>query len=126
MPIEHRQVDERSSSNLAEGRYQRRWKRYDVTIPVHATAFMDGMRSTLQGRVCDVSAGGMCLFVTRTLEVGTSLLMEFLLPYSSPKIVVRGVIRNRNGFSYGVEFVNPSSHQQEMIERTCKAFELLR
>jgi PilZ domain len=125
VPTEYQQVDRGESAKPADGRHKRKWQRYDVTIPVHATAFVEGVRSTLQGRACDVSAGGLCLFATRHMEVGTNLLMEFLLPYSSPKITVRGVIRNRSGFSYGIEFVNASHHQKQMIERTCKAFELL-
>jgi len=125
MPLT-REESSRELRKTQEARKQRQWQRYEVTIPVCATITLNAERITVHGRGSDVSVGGMCLFLTRELELGTSLLLEFLLPYSSPRIAVRGVIRNRDGFSYGIEFVNLSAHQRQMIERTCKAFELLR
>ena len=117
------------SSPLAkhsDTRKQRAWHRYDISIPVMATASFDGQRVELRGQASDVSRGGLRLLVTRELAPGTSLLMHFVLPYSSPQIAVRGIVRNREGFSCGIEFVSPTSYQQQMIERACKAFELLR
>jgi len=70
------------------------------------------------------SAAGMRLFLTRELPFGTSLTLEFLMPYNTMQLVVRGVIRNRDGFTHGVEFLNPTD-QQQLIERTCKIFQLL-
>jgi hypothetical protein len=110
----------------SDKRKQRAWHRYDVSIPVLAAASLDGQRIELRGQASDVSRGGLRLLLTRELAPGTSLLMHFVLPYSSPQIAVRGIVRNREGFSCGVEFVSPTSYQQQMIERACKAFELLR
>jgi len=126
MTLTREQGTTRELRKTPEAKPQRQWQRYDVTIPVCATLAINGERIVAHGRGSDVSVGGMCLFLTRELDPGTSLLMEFLLPYSSPRIAVRGVIRNRDGFSYGIEFVNLSAHQHQMIERTCNAFELLR
>jgi hypothetical protein len=67
----------------------------------------------------------MRLFLTRELEPGTSMTLEFLIPYNALKLTLSGVIRNRNGFTHGVEFVNPTRDQQQTIERTCKVFALL-
>ena len=47
------------------------------------------------------------------------------MPYNTMQLVVRGVIRNRDGFTHGVEFLNPTDQQQQLIERTCKIFQLL-
>jgi hypothetical protein len=109
-----------------ESMRKRVWHRYDVSIPVIATASLEGQRLELRGQASDVSRGGLRLLLTRKLAPGTSLLMHFVLPYSSPQIAVRGIVRNREGFSCGIEFVSPTSYQQQMIERACKAFELLR
>jgi len=47
----------------------------------------------------------MRLFLTRQLEVGgTSVILEFLIPYNTVEFVVRGVVRNRVGFNPGLEF----------------------
>jgi hypothetical protein len=111
---------------MAKGIEQRRWERYNVTIDVSVTAGVNGRNVRLSGQANDVSKGGLRLFLTRVFEPGTSLTLEFLLPYSSTELMLRGVVRNRAGFTHGIEFVNPSAHQQQIIERTCDVFALLR
>ena len=113
-------------SKTQDAKSQRAWPRYDVSIPVLATASLNGERIELHGQASDVSRGGLRLLLSREVSPGTSLLMHFILPYSSPRIAVRGIVRNRDGFSCGVEFVSPTTYQQQLIERACKAFELLR
>lgn len=104
---------------------ERRWERQSVVIPVNVTVFLDGQRTTFRGQASDISRGGMRLFVTRELPFGTSLHLEFLIPYNTTEFILRGVVRNRDGFTHGVEFLNPTAHQQQMIDRTCKVFKLL-
>lgn len=104
---------------------ERRWQRQSVVIPVNVTALLEGERHSFRGQASDISRGGMRLFLTRELPLGTSLTLEFLMPYQTTEFVVRGVVRNREGFTHGVEFLNPSAEQQQMIERTCKIFQLL-
>ncbi len=113
-------------SQIPQGRPRRRWERHDVTIPVTVTTVVNGERSSFGGQACDMSIGGLRLFLTREVEPGTSLQMEFPLPYHSAELVVRGVVRNRSGFTHGVEFVGPTRDQQEMIDRTCSVLGLLR
>jgi len=103
----------------------RRWERHSIVIPVSVTVFLNGERLNLRGEASDISRGGMRLFLTRELEAGTSLVLEFLIPYNTTEFVVRGVVRNRVGFNHGLEFLNPSPLQEQMIERTCKVFKLL-
>jgi hypothetical protein len=107
-------------------RNQRRWERYDVRIEVNVEVVENGKRATLVGQASDVSKGGLRLFVTRAFEPGSSITMEFVLPYYSNELVIRGVIRNREGFTHGVEFINPTIEQQQTIERTCDVLALLR
>jgi hypothetical protein len=111
---------------MPKGREQRRWERYNVTIDVNVTTVLNGQYASFSGQVCDVSKGGLRLFVTRAIEPGSSLSLEFLLPYHSSELAVRGVVRNRAGFTHGVEFISPTPYQQQMIERTCDVFALLR
>jgi len=113
------------SSTPSNKQGERRWERHHLAIPVSVTGFLNGQRLSFRGEASDISRGGMRLFVTRGLEPGTSLILEFLIPYSTLEFVVRGVIRNREGFTHGIEFLNPTVYQQQMIERTCKVFELL-
>ena len=103
----------------------RRWERHSVVIPVSVTVFLNGERLNLRGEASDISRGGMRLFLTRELEAGTSVILEFLIPYNTTEFVLRGVVRNRVGFNHGLEFLNPTPLQEQMIDRTCNVFKLL-
>ncbi len=105
---------------------ERRFERHDLAIDVNVTIFLAGQRTTFRGEACNLSRGGMRLFATRDLALGSSLTLEFLIPYNTAELVIRGVVRNRDGYNYGVEFLNPAAHQQQMIERTCNVIKLLR
>lgn len=105
---------------------QRRWERYNVTLDVEVTLMLNGELCRAFGQVGDVSKGGLRLFVTRIFEPGTLLTLEFLLPYHSHELMLRGIVRNRCGFTHGIEFLDPTPHQQQIIERTCDVFALLR
>jgi c-di-GMP-binding flagellar brake protein YcgR len=113
-------------SAIPLGRPRRRWDRHDVATSVNVTTVVNGERTTFSGQACDISIGGLRLFLTREIDAGTSLQLEFLLPYYSMELVVRGVVRNRSGFTHGVEFISPTPEQQEMIDRTCHVLALLR
>jgi hypothetical protein len=63
--------------------------------------------------------------MTREIAVGVSVQLDFLLPYSSTPLTLRGIVRTRSGFNHGIEFADPSPDQQEVIERTCKVLTLL-
>ena len=107
------------------GEDERRWERLSILMVVNVTFFLDGQRSSLRGQASDLSRGGMRLFLTRELPPGTAVNLEFEMPYNATEFVVGGVIRNRDGFTHGVEFLNPTPNQQKMIERTCGIFKLL-
>lgn len=105
---------------------RRHWDRYNVLISVNVTMVEGGNRITFSGQASDVSKGGLRLFATRIIAVGTSMTLQFLLPYYSTELEIKGVVRNRSGFTHGVEFISPTSYQQHIIERTCDVFALLR
>jgi hypothetical protein len=111
---------------MADDRQRRRWERFSVMIEVNVTMMENGKYVTFAGQASDVSKGGLRLFVTRAIDLGASLNLQFLLPYYSTKLEMRGVVRNREGFTHGVEFIAPTSDQQHIITRTCDVFALLR
>ncbi|MGH9642643.1 MAG: PilZ domain-containing protein [Terriglobales bacterium] len=104
----------------------RRWARHAITLGVNVSLQVDGQRTKFHSQATDISRGGLSLFMTREIELGVSLQLDFLLPYSSAPLTVRGVVRTRHGFNHGVEFVCPTAEQQEAIERACKVLMLLR
>lgn len=110
---------------MSQERSARRWERHAVTIPVAVTSLVDGQRSKFNAQATDVSKGGLSLFTTREIAIGSSLQVDFVLPYSSTPLALRSVVRTRSGFNYGIEFLSPTPEQQEIIERACRVFSLL-
>lgn len=100
----------------------RRWRRYrvEVRVKVHLAN-----RGAVYGQGSDISEGGMALFMPTELEAGQTIQAELTLPYCREKVNLRGVIRNRDGFRYGVEFSVLTDHEKMMIERVCHALSMV-
>ena len=108
------------------GRAQRKYTRYKVSIPVKVTLADDGHVATFHGTGSNVSEAGMRVFIPREFDVSRLILLELRLPYYEERLKLRAVVRNREGFEYGVEFVNPSEHHRHVIVRNCSVLTLLR
>ncbi len=111
---------------MGEKGTRRRWDRFSIMISVNVTMIEDGKRITFAGQASDVSKGGLRLFVTRRIDEGTSLVLQFLLPHYSTELEIKGVVRNRDGFTHGVEFISTTAYEQHILERSCDVFALLR
>jgi hypothetical protein len=99
----------------------RRYDRSSLNIAVRL--FLEKGQFTT-GRGHDVGAGGMAIYVPLELAVGTSVKISFQLPYSRMVFGVRAIVRNSNGFRYGVEFVHLTSAEAEEIKRIANIMEL--
>jgi hypothetical protein len=98
--------------------------RVDIRLKV-ITGIADGNRAVF-GRGSDISEGGMRVFVPADLAVGGEVTLELTLPYSDQKLTVRGILRNRLGFSYGVEYSNSTTlSERQAVARACKALSLV-
>jgi hypothetical protein len=83
---------------------QRRWPRYKVNMPVRV--FAAGKPHTaVYGQGTDMNWGGMRLFALLDLAIGDQIAIEFTTPYSGRLRRVRATVRNRDGNTYGVEFM---------------------
>ncbi len=104
----------------------RRWSRYQVDLRVKVLTGVATMNRDYFGRGSDISEGGMRVFVPAELAIGDAITIELPLPYSEQKLAIRGVVRNRLGFSYGIEYAcTTTAIEREQIARTCKALALL-
>ena len=98
--------------------------RVDIRLKV-ITGIADGSRAVF-GRGSDISEGGMRVFVPADLAVGGEVTLELTLPYTDRKLIIRGVLRNRLGFSYGVEYSSTTTLlERQSIARACKALSLV-
>jgi hypothetical protein len=66
----------------------------------------------------------MAIYVPLELAVGTSVNLSFQLPHSRMDLGVHAIVRNSNGFRYGVEFVDLTSAEVEEIKRVASIMEL--
>jgi PilZ domain len=83
---------------------RRRWKRHNSDVPVKV--LVEGARDTLviDARCTKISAGGMCFFALGNFTPGAQICLEFVDPHSGEPARVRGTIRNRAVYLYGVEY----------------------
>ena len=102
------------------GNIVRRYLRLSTNISVRV--FHDAKHTA--GRGHDIGSGGMAIYVPLELPVGTSANISFQLPYSQMFLGVRAIVRNSNGFRYGVEFVDLTSAEAEEIKRIANIMEL--
>ena len=105
----------------------RRWKRYRVDLRVKFLYWKDGAKATIFGQGSDVSEGGMAAYVPAEMTVGDNVDLEMVLPYAASKepVAIKAIIRNRNGFRYGLEYVLVTESVRESLVRSMKALELI-
>lgn len=98
---------------IPSGPLLRRWQRWRLDIPLRIIIHKE-KTTIVNGRGSDISEGGILVFAGVELKDGDEIFVEFTPPYSSEPLRVRGVVRNRTGYKYGVEFLwlNAEEHEQ--------------
>ena len=115
---------EMAASGLAPiYRTMRRWPRLNLRVPVtlvlrrpHKTVFVDG-------RGTDLNEGGIAVFAGTELRVGEEVEISFTPPFRGDPLTARTVVRNRRGYTYGMEFLNGA---REDAQRMAKIQDVLR
>ena len=95
---------------------QRRWQRYRLDLPLRLIVHRE-KTTIVNGRGSDVSEGGVLIFAGVELKEGDEIFVEFTPPYSGEPIRVRGAVRNRSGYKYGVEFLWQTPEEEEQTAR---------
>lgn len=104
------------------GSYARRWPRLRLDVPirviVHGDNKMHGANKTVvfQGRGNELSAGGISVTAGVELNVGDKVEIEFMPPYSGTPMRIRGVVRNREGYRYGLEFLASNEEEVKQVD----------
>ena len=80
----------------------RRWPRFHVHLPVSIAASVGNSSFTVPGLVSELSQGGMELYGGVQRRPGDLLEVEFP---TSESVRVAGIIRNRSGYCFGLEFL---------------------
>jgi hypothetical protein len=82
----------------------RRWNRLPVDLPVRVVTSRGFSTTVVPGRGTEMSEGGMVLYAGIMLNPGDLLELEFETPFHSR---IPAVVRSRNGFCFGLEFIAP-------------------
>ena len=93
----------------------RRWPRYKLEVPLRIVAQKGGKTSIVQGRGNELNEGGMAVFAGVELSLEEEVAVEFTPPYSGQPIRVRAIVRNRTGYSYGVEFLTQTIDDHQNV-----------
>jgi c-di-GMP-binding flagellar brake protein YcgR len=104
---------------------KRRFERFEVEARVKVSVTRKGEKFTFSGTAHDISVGGLALFLGGDLNVGETVTVTFALVFST-QLIIQGIVRSRDRYEYGIEFLNPSHTQQEEIIRNCRALSLLK
>jgi hypothetical protein len=99
----------------------RRHPRISANILVRV--YIDGRQSTA-ARGHDVGAAGMAVYAPIELAIGTPVNLSLQLPNSKIELGIRAIVRNRNGFRYGVEFVELTPTEVQEIEHLISLLKL--
>ena len=82
----------------------RRWDRLPVDMPVRVVTSKGFSTTVVEGRGTELSEGGMVLYAGILLNPGDLLEVEFDMPMPSR---LPAIVRSRNGFFFGLEFITP-------------------
>lgn len=100
-----------ANRGLADYAHTRRWNRYKVDVPLRVIVGNEMKATIVYARGTSLSEGGMAMFASAEFRPGDQVAVEFTPPYSAPPIRVEARICNRQGYTYGVEFLTDSSSQ---------------
>jgi hypothetical protein len=90
---------------------KRRWRRLHFTVPVRVTLEKSRHISVINSRGSQVNPGGIAFFADTDLAIGD----EVEITLTDYHLTLRGVVRNRAGNQYGVEFLATSAEEGEQL-----------
>jgi c-di-GMP-binding flagellar brake protein YcgR len=94
----------------------RRYPRFKLDVDVKIYPRSGGV---IMARTLDISETGLAAMVKIEIPLDQVVRLEFKL--SLDLVSVRALVRQRNAFRYGFQFVEPDSDAQELVSRFCRA-----
>ena len=95
----------------------RRWPRYKLNVPLRVVVDTGEKVRIIDGRGTELNEGGMRVFAGVELKVGNLISIEFTPPYSGEPVRVRSEVRNRSGYTYGIEFLQETAEDCVRVEQ---------
>ena len=98
----------------------RRFPRHQLDVRMLVHVFRAGVNSTIWGRSTMLGHEGMGGTLTGDLEIGEVVGLEFSVPLCPQAVKLRAIVRYRNGFQYGFEFLAVGPMQRQAMKRACE------
>lgn len=105
-------------------RSKRRYPRYSLDVRMLVHIFRAGVTTTIWGRSTMIGKEGIGGTLTGDLEMGEVVGLEFTVPLFQHPVKLRAIVRYKNGFQYGFEFLAVDAMQKQAIERACEILPL--
>lgn len=98
----------------------RRFRRYQLDVPVRLVVQTEDKTRIIDGRGNELNEGGLCVQAGVELKLEDTIEVEFTPPYTGEPLRARAVVRNRNGYRYGLAFLldTPEDCERVMDIRT--------
>jgi len=96
----------------------RRQPRFKLAVDIRISTKTCGV---LQGHTVDISESGISALLKLEVPVGEFVELQFTLPFGP--VTVYAVVRQRNAFRYGFQFVE-SHAMHELIQNTCRSLKV--
>jgi PilZ domain len=96
---------------------RRRWERHPFDAQLRVVVDQATGKTVVDARGVRLSEGGVCLFAAANLPVGTQVKVEFKNPRTHEPVRVRGKVRNRSVYLYGVEFLSDELEDRQRLAR---------
>jgi hypothetical protein len=123
-PISTEKKESMNSSAPKSSRCKRRYPRYSLDVRMLVHIFRAGVTTTIWGRSTMIGKEGIGGTLTGDLEMGEVVGLEFTVPLFQHPVKLRAIVRYKNGFQYGFEFLAVDAMQQQAIERACEILPL--
>lgn len=93
----------------------RRFRRYKLDVPVRLVVQTEDKVRIIDGRGNELNEGGLAVNAGVELAQDERIEVEFTPPYSGEPIRARAIVRNRNGYRYGLEFLSETPEDCERV-----------
>lgn len=104
-------IETSRTGKLIDARKRPRFK-LDVDVKIYPRD-----KSRVTGRTMDLSEQGLAVMLKIEIPLDQVVRLEFQPP--TGVVSIRALVRQRDAFRYGFQFVEPDSYAQELIIRFC-------
>jgi c-di-GMP-binding flagellar brake protein YcgR len=102
---------------------RRRWSR--IALEMRVELYAGKREPRLYGRAVDLSEGGLSILTVDDLRIGEQLPIAFTIPQTNERFQFESVVRTKEGYKYGLEFLNVKQEERRELAEFGRVMKLL-